>query len=181
MRAPAVLQVVHQGGGAGSVISTLHLSLGLARAGLRVRFVCPPESEVGRLAREGGLEVHALTLLPYKRCANAAALAQLLNRYPVDLVNSQSARDREALTWLALRGRLRSPLVVTRRQMPRTFILENWLVGRVAAQVVAVSRSVGDALVRRGIPRRKLSVIPNGVVTERLDVRVSLTDLEHWK
>jgi glycosyltransferase involved in cell wall biosynthesis len=179
--APAILQVLHQGGGAGSVISTLHLSLGLVRAGLRIRFVCPPDSEVERLALQGGLEVHPLALLPHQRRANATALAQLLNRYPVDLVNSQSARDREALTWLALTGRLRNPLVVTRRQMPRTFILENWLVGRAAAQVVAVSRSVGDALVRRGIPRRKLSVIPNGVVTSRLDVPIAPAELERWK
>jgi hypothetical protein len=56
------MQVLHQGGGAGSVTSTLHLSLGLARAGFHVRFVCPPGSEVEGLARTGGLEVHPLAL-----------------------------------------------------------------------------------------------------------------------
>lgn len=181
MTAPTVLQVLHQGGGAGSVTSTLHLSLGLARAGLHVRFVCPPGSEVEALARTGGLEVHPLALLPHRRRANAGALARLLDRQPVDLINSQSARDREALTWLALTGRLRSPLVVTRRQMPRTFILENWLAGRAAARVVAVSRAVAEALVRRGTPRRKLSVIPNGVVTERIDRPVTPAMLEQWR
>lgn len=176
-----VLQVLHQGGGAGSVTSTLHLSLGLARAGLQVRFVCPPQSEVESLARAGGLEVHPLALLPHRRRANAAALADLLQRHPVDVINSQSARDRQALTWLALTGRLRAPLVITRRQMPRTFILENWLASRAAAQVVAVSRSVAEALVQRGTPRHKVTVIPNGVVTERVDVRVTPTALEEWK
>lgn len=175
------MQVLHQGGGAGSVTSTLHLSLGLARRGLHVRFVCPPHSEVEALARAGGLEVHPLALLPHRRRANASALAHLLEVYPVDLLNSQSARDREALTWLALTGRLGAPLVVTRRQMPRTFILENWVVSRMAAQVVAVSRSVGEALVRRGTPRRKLTVIPNGVITDRIDVAVSSAVLEQWK
>ena len=181
MTAPTVLQVLHQGGGAGSVTSTLHLSLGLARAGLPVRFVCPPQSEVESLARAGGLEVHPLALLPHRRRANAAALAQLLERHPVDVINSQSARDREALTWLALTGRLRAPLVVTRRQMPRTFVLENWLVSRAAAQVVAVSRAVAEALVRRGTSRKKLSIIPNGVVTERIDVAVPPGAVEAWK
>ncbi|HET6777552.1 MAG TPA: glycosyltransferase family 4 protein [Gemmatimonadales bacterium] len=178
---PTVLQVLHQGGGAGSVTSTLHLSLGLARLGMHVRFICPPNSEVESLARAGGLEVHPVALLPHRRRANAAALAEFLVRQPVDLINSQSARDREALTWLALTGRLRIPFVATRRQMPRTFVVENWLVGQAAAQVVAVSRAVGEALVRRGTPRKKLTVIPNGVVTDRLDVPVSTAALQQWK
>jgi L-malate glycosyltransferase len=181
MRRLTILQALHQGGGAGSVISTLHLSFGLARAGMRIRFVCPPNSEVEALARAGGLEVHPVPLLPRQRRANAAALAHILDRYPVDLINSQSSRDREALTWLALRGRLRAPLVVTRRQMPRTMIFENWLVSRAAARVVAVSRSVADALVRRGTPRAKITVIPNGLVTERIDIPVAPSAVESWK
>src|SRR6187399_1359306 len=98
MSSPTIMQVLHQGGGAGSVTSTLHLSLGLARAGVQVRFVCPPGSEVEALASEGGLEVLPLRLRPRQRRANARALSQLLRTHPVDLINSQSARDREALT-----------------------------------------------------------------------------------
>ena len=175
------MQVLHQGGGAGSVTSTLHLSLGLARAGLHVRFVCPPGSEVEALARAGGLEVHPLRLLARQERANGAALAGLLARHPVDVINSQSSIDRRALTWLALTRRLGTPLVVTRRQMPRTFFLENWLMSRLAAQVVAVSRAVGEALIRRGTPHRKLTVIPNGVVTERIDLPVSDSAVDEWK
>jgi starch synthase len=65
--------------------------------------------------------------------------------------------------------------------MPRTFILENWLVSRAAAQVIAVSRSVAEALVRRGTSRHKLSIIANGVITDRIDVPVTPADLEQWK
>jgi len=176
-----VLNVLHQGGGAGSVTSTLHLSLGLQRAGVAVRFACPPHSEVEALARAGGLEVHPLDLRPGERRANAAALAELLARHPVELINSQSARDRQALTWLALRGALPAPLVLTRRQMPRTFVLENWLSSRAAARVVAVSGAVAGALRRRGTPARKLIVIPNGLVTERVDVPVDPTGVERWR
>ena len=176
-----VMQVLHQGGGAGSVTSTLHLSIGLARAGLHVRFVCPPGSEVETLARAGGLEVHPLRLVARRERANGAALSALLASHPVDVVNSQSSIDRRALTWLALTRRLPVPLVVTRRQMPRTLFLENWLMSRLAAQVVAVSRAVGEALIRRGTPRRKLTVIPNGVVTERIDAPVTEAALDQWK
>lgn len=176
-----VMQVLHQGGGAGSVTSTLHLSLGLRRAGVEVIFVCPPETEVEALAWDGRLTVRPLALEPGKRRANAAALGALLARHPVDVVNSQSARDREALTWLRLTGRLSVPLVLTRRQMPRTFFLENWLASRAADRVVAVSQSVADALRRRGTAERKLEVIPNGLVTSRVDRPVSARDLMNWK
>ena len=175
------MQVLHQGGGAGSVTSTLHLSLGLAHAGWRVHFVCPPGSEVEELARAGGLEVHPVALAPNGRRDNARTLAGLLERYPVDLINSQSAKDRAALVWLALSRRLSIPLVVTRRQMPRSFPLETWLAGRLASKVVAVSRAVGNALVRRGTSRAKLAVIPNGLVTARVDAPVTPAAVEEWR
>ncbi len=148
---------------------------------MEVRFVCPPDSQVEALARAQGLEVHPLALRPRERRANAAALARLLERFPVDLVNSQSARDREALTWLAVRRHLRVPLVITRRQMPRTFFLENWLAARCASRVIAVSRPVAEALKRKGTPARKLVVIPNGLICERVDAPVKPLALEEWR
>lgn len=176
-----VMQVLHQGGGAGSVTSTLHLSLGLERSGIHVRFVCPPNSEVESLARSRGLEVHPLELRPGERRANAERLADFLRRHPVDLINSQSARDREALAWLGVRRGLSAPLVITRRQMPRTFLLENWIVSRVAARVIAVSPAVATALRRKGTPEHKLRVIPNGLVTERVDAIVPKDAVSRWR
>jgi glycosyltransferase involved in cell wall biosynthesis len=175
------MQVLHEGEGAGSPTSTLHLSLGLARAGWRVRLVCPPGSEVEGLARAGGLEVHPVALARHSTRTNAATLAGLLERYPVDLINSQSAKDRIALSWLALTGWLRVALVITRRQMPHGFPLETWLAGRQAGKVVAVSVAVGEALVRRGTPRAKLAVIPNGLVIDRVDIPVTTAAVDAWR
>jgi glycosyltransferase involved in cell wall biosynthesis len=136
---------------------------------------------VEALARQSGLEVHPLVLEPRQTRSNALRLGLLLERHPVALVNSQSSRDREALTRLALTGGLRVPFIATRRQMPRTFFLVNWLTSRVASRMVAVSRAVGEALVRRGTPRRKLVVIPNGLVTARIDVPVTEAAREGWR
>jgi L-malate glycosyltransferase len=177
----SVMQVLHQGGGAGSVSSTLHLSFGLARAGFHVRFVCPPGSEVAAMARAGGLEVHPLTLEPKRPWANAARLDGLLRAHPVDLINSQSSRDRGALAWLAMVGRLKVPLIVTRRQMPRTLAVQNWWISRAATRVVAVSRSVGDALSQRGTSRKKLVIIPNGLITRRVDIPVPSNAVDEWR
>jgi glycosyltransferase involved in cell wall biosynthesis len=176
-----VMQVLHQGGGAGSVTSTLHLSIGLSRLGHYVLFVCPPDSEVEAGARQAGLDVRPLFLPPHARRKNAAALAALIQRERPQLVNSQSARDRQALTWLGLTGRLAVPAMFTRRQMPLTFWLENWLQSRAATRVIAVSQAVADALARKGTARSKLAVIHNGLVTERVDRPVSPADLERWR
>ncbi len=175
------MQVLHQGGGAGSVTSTLHLSMGLRRAGVEVIFVCPPGTEVEALAADGDLTVIPVDLRPGSRRPNAAALAEVIAGHHVQLVNSQSARDRAALTWLRLTGRLPMPLVLTRRQMPRTFVLENYLASRAADRVIAVSSAVARALRRRGTPERKLSVIPNGLVAARVDSPVSDRSLFDWK
>jgi glycosyltransferase involved in cell wall biosynthesis len=176
-----VMQVLHQGGGAGSVASTLHLSLGLQRSGADVVFVCPPGSEVEALAAGGGLAVDPLPLEPGARRANAAALARVVERHRPQVINSQSARDRAALTWLRISGRLPAPLVLTRRQMPRTFFLENWITSRAADRVVAVSHAVARALRRRGTPSRKLRVIHNGLIAERVDRPVSDRALFNWR
>ncbi|HVK00146.1 MAG TPA: glycosyltransferase family 4 protein [Gemmatimonadales bacterium] len=176
-----VMQVLHQGGGAGSVMSTLHLSLGLQRAGIDVVFVCPPTSEVQALAADWRLAVRSLELRPGARRANAAALAGIVAAERPDLVNSQSARDRAGLTWLRLTGRLPMPLVLTRRQMPRTFFFENWVASCSADAVIAVSHAVARALRRRGTRARKLAVIHNGLIVEQVDRPVSDRELFDWK
>ena len=176
-----VLQVIQQPGGTGASLSTLHLSIGLAERGAKVRFACPVGSELEEDARSAGLEVDALPFARRGRRHNAALLHDLLARHPVDVVNSHSARDRKALTWLGLTRRLTVPLVVTRRQMPRSFYLENWLSGRVASRVVAVSPAVAEALGRRGIPRQKIAVVPNGLIVARVDRPLSTAEVETWR
>jgi glycosyltransferase involved in cell wall biosynthesis len=178
-----VLLTLHQGGAMGSVNSVLHLGLGLARRGVAVRLVCPPQSAVEQAAREGGLEVRPLGWNGSGRFRNARALAELLAREPVDLINSQSSRDRQALTWLALcrGGRLPAPVVFTRRSYPRTFWLENWLTARVATRIIAVSEPVATALAAGGVPPSRLAVVPNGVLADAIDVAVAPEAVARWR
>lgn len=161
--------------------SVLRLALGLARRGLEMRFVCPPDSEVEAGARAGGLDVVPIPLARGGRRANARKLEALLHDRPVDLIDSHGSRDREALTWLGLTRGLSVPAVFTRRSYPRTSRLENWLAARVAARVVAMSEPVRDALRRRGIPDRKIVVIHDGVLLDRLDREVSVADVAAWR
>lgn len=176
-----VLVSLHQGSGSGAVNSVLHLARGLARRGLVVRFVCPPDSGVELDARRAGLEVHPIPLATGTRLKNAGALANLLAVHPVDLVDAHGSRDREAFTWLGLSGRLPVPAIFTRRSWPRTTRLENWLAGRVARRVVALSEPVAARLAATGIPADKLRVIHSGVLLDRIDRPVVPDDVETWR
>src|SRR2546428_13028376 len=105
-----VLQLTHQGDGAGSTQSILNLSQHLQRRGHRVLLGCRAESRLARLGQEAGL---AHVPLDFSRLGPLARrLAQLIARERVDVVNSHPAVDRRALTWPRRRGRLPHALVL---------------------------------------------------------------------
>ena len=117
-----VLQLTHQGGPAGSTQSIFDLSRHLARRGHRVLVGCRAGTLLARLAGQAGLEVVPLDFTSLGGLARA--LAAVIRREGVEVVNSHATRDRRALAWLRWRGRLPAAFVVTRRTMPRTSPLE---------------------------------------------------------
>ena len=155
----SVMQVLHQGGGAGSVTSTLHLSLGLG-ARRAPRTVRVPARFGGRGAgprRRSARSTRFDCFEPQPPLGERRPAGRASGRHPVDLVNSQSARDREALTWLALTRRLPS---AARRDPPADaahFLLENWLVSRAGRPG------------RRGQPGRRRGAGPAGHAAPEAD------------
>src|SRR5439155_1139557 len=122
-----ILQLPHQGGPAGSTQSIFGLSQHLARRGHRVVVGCREDTLLARLAREGALPVAPLAFA--RLGALARALAGVIARERVDVVNAHATRDRRALAWLRWRGALPQAFVVTRRTMPLTSPLELVAVG----------------------------------------------------
>ena len=170
-----ILQLTHAGEGAGSTQSILSLSRHLARRGHRVLVGCRPGALLGRLAAQAHLEV---VPLPFRRLGPlAGALADVIARERVAVVNSHDTRDRRALTWLRWRGRLPQPFVVTRRTMPLTLPPELVAIGLTADRTIAVSAAVASALRRRFHPAGRLRVVPNGIDLERVDAAPSDVDL----
>ena len=176
-----VLHLVDPTTGAGSTTSTLHLCAGLAKRGASVGLAGPPGLGLEAFAADKGFAFHPLVLHPGRGLRNAHAVAGLLAASPADIVNTQTASDREAVTWLRLTGRLRVPAVTTHRIMPDMWWPRGCIEGWAATRVVAVSPSVAAALGARGVPAGKLTVIPNGVVTERLDREVTAAELDRWR
>src|SRR3989449_1333648 len=170
-----VLQLTHQGDGAGSTQSILNLSQHLQRRGHRVLLGCRAESLLARLGQEAGL---AHVPLDFSRLGPLARrLAEVIARERIDVVNSHATLDRRALTWLRWRGRLPQAFVVTRRTMPLTSPLELRPVGLAADRTIAVSGAVARALRRRLHPGARLRVVPNGIALERVDAPVPLAEL----
>lgn len=170
-----ILQLTHQGDGAGSTQSIVSLSRALAARGHRVLVGCRAGTLLARWTADAGL-IHAP--LDFGRLGPLAAeLARLIARERVDVVNSHATRDRRAVTWLRWRRRLPQALVVTRRTMPLTSPLEVAAVGWTADRTIAVSAAVARALRRRGQPARSLRVVPNGIDLARVDAPVAPADL----
>jgi len=162
-----ILHLTHQGDGAGSTVSIAALAAAQRDAGHRVLVGCRAESVLAATARAAGLEVAPLV---FDRPAPLArAIVRLAATEGVDVVNSHAARDRAACRLARLSGRLAAACVMTRRQMPRSLPVSVLLNGFVADRTIAVSRAVARALVRRGAPPWRLSVVPNGVDLARID------------
>jgi hypothetical protein len=176
-----VLLTLHQGSGSGAVHSVVRIARGLSERGVDVRLVCPPASAIEAQAHEWGIVTHPLPLAHAGRFTNARRLRELLAAHPVDLVNSHGSRDREALTWLALTGKLTAPLVLTRRSWPRSSWLETRLAARAAAMITVLSQPMIAPLVRLGIPADRIAVVPNGVLLDRIDQPVHPEEVDQWR
>lgn len=171
-----LLQLTHQGEGAGSTQSIFSLSRELAQRGHHVLVGCPTGTLLARnVTATPPLEHIALDFSSLSGVANA--LAGVIADRGVDVVNSHASGDRRALTLLRWHGRLKQPFVVTRRTMPLTLPPELIAVGFTADRTIAVSAAVASALRRRLHPRRRLRVVPNGIDLARVEVEPSKQDL----
>src|SRR3989475_4042752 len=154
-----ILQLTHQGEGAGSTQSIFSLSRELAQRGHRILVGCPAGTLLARhVAATPSLEHVPLDFSSLRGAANA--IAYVMSEQKVDVANSHATGDRRALTLLRWHGRLKQPFVVTRRTMPLTLPPELIAVGLTADRTIAVSAAVARALRRRLHPRRPPRGVP---------------------
>src|SRR5919197_5753322 len=98
-----ILQLTHQGEGAGSTQSIFSLSRELAHRGHRVLVGCPEGTLLARMVAETPSLEHVE--LDFGRLRHVAtAIAAVIRERRVTVVNSHATGDRRALTWLRWRG-----------------------------------------------------------------------------
>ena len=168
-----ILHLTHEGHGAGSSISIALLARQQRRAGHRVVVSCPPGRWLADRLADG--VIFEPVEFASRRQASAA-IARLIARHQVTVVNAHSSRDRAATRALRLRRRLPQALVMTRRGMPMSSPVSALYSGLAADRTIAVSRPVARALVRRGTPPWRVTVVPNAVDLERVDRPVTDED-----
>jgi glycosyltransferase involved in cell wall biosynthesis len=132
---------------------------------------CRPDSLLAALSHKAGLPVVPLDFGRLRPLAGA--LASVIEREQVDLINTHDTRDRRALTWLRWQRRLPQALVVTRHTMPLTSPPELLAIGLSADRTIAVSHAVARGLRRRWYPGARLRVVPNGIDFARVDAAPS--------
>jgi len=171
-----ILQLTHQGEGAGSTQSIFSLSRELAQRGHRVLVGCPAGTLLAR--NVGATPPLEQVPLDFSQLRNVAdAIARVIADQRVTVVNSHATGDRRALTWLRWRRRLPQPFVVTRRTMPLTLPPELIAIGLTADCTIAVSAAVARALRRRLHPGGRLRVVPNGIDLARVEAPPSREEL----
>src|SRR5438105_4457728 len=172
-----ILNLTHQGEGAGSTQSIFSLSRELAHRGHRVLVGCPDGTLLSRMVADAAPLTHVS--LDFNRLRHVAnAIAGVVRGHGVDVVNSHASRDRRACTWLRGRRRLPQAFVVTRRTMPLTSPPELIAVGLTADRTIAVSAAVARSLRHRLHPASRLRVVANGIDLERIDTEPQPAELE---
>ena len=157
------LRILHLDSGRewrGQQRQVLLLARGLRERGYEPLIVGMPESPLVQRSRARGVAVSAVKTRGGWDLRAVQRLRALLRTWRPDLVHAHDGRS-HALALLALIGRRRVPLVVTRRVVtpPRNFLARH---GR-RAQFIAISRAVQGGLVAARIPPDRISVVYSGV------------------
>lgn len=165
-----ILQATHQGDFGGSTNSITNLSRGLCARGHEVFMLVRAESLLAQRFADGPARVLPFAF-PRPSIRGAAALAQILARNRIDVVNCHASRDRYMAIWSRLLLRSRAKVVLTRRNTPLTTggPLQSWVVMSGSDRIIAVSGRVKERIVENGVRPDHVAVVHNGIPTGPID------------
>lgn len=147
---------------AGGETQVLGLALELLATGHRAELLCDPAGELWRRARAVGVVCHPLAIRNALDLRAAAALRRRLRAGGYDVVHFHTARAHAMAPWV--RGCARATVVTRRMDYPPNRLFARWLYGSgVVDGVAAISAGVAEALMRAGVPRARITLIPSGV------------------
>ena len=147
---------------AGGETQVLGLTLELRAMGHRAELLCDPAGELWRRAQAAGVVCNPLAIRNALDLAGAAALRRRLRDGRYDVVHFHTSRAHAMAPWV--RGLTRAAVVTRRMDYVPNRLFARWLYGRRAVDgVAAISAAVADALVRAGVARARITLVPSGV------------------
>jgi glycosyltransferase involved in cell wall biosynthesis len=158
------LRILHLDSGAtwrGGQRQVFLLARGLREEGHEQFLIGSPGSPLVEKARAAGLAVAAIPMAADWDVRAARRIRARMRAWNVDLVHAHDARS-HALAMIALLGRARMPLIVTRRVAftPRSARLKY---GPRVTRFIAISNAVRDAMAEGGIDPSRISVVHSGI------------------
>ena len=160
-----ILQMTHQGDIGGSTNSITWLARGLADRGHEVFVACRPESLLASRFARGPARIVEMRL-PRGPALFAEAIRwrQWIEERGIDVVNANASLDRHLVSYVRVLG-TRAVVVHTRRNVARSSggRLRARFDAATTDRIVAVSAEVAGGLVARGLPKRHVEVIRNGI------------------
>jgi len=145
----------------GGEVQVMGLTLELLRAGHDAELVCDPDGELWQRAQKERVRCRPLRIRNSLDAAAGLRLRALLARYHYDIAHFHTARAHAMAPYAYRRA---GALVVTRRMdyVPNRWFAP-WLYNRAVDRIVAISDGVAQALVRAGVARDRIKIIPSGV------------------
>jgi glycosyltransferase involved in cell wall biosynthesis len=146
---------------AGGESQVLGLTVALKAAGHRAELICDPAGALWERARAAQVECRPLRIRNSIDAAAGLMLRALLERERYDVIHFHTARAHVLAPFARGRGRA---LIVTRRMdYAPNRLFAPWLYNRAVDGVAAISPAVAEALVRAGVARDRIALIPSGV------------------
>jgi glycosyltransferase involved in cell wall biosynthesis len=137
------------------------LTLELLRAGHDAELLCHPNGELWWRANQAGIACRPLKIRNSLDAAAGLRLRALLTHHRYDIVHFHTARAHAMAPYAFGRA---GALIVTRRMdyVPNR-LFAPWLYNHVVDGVGAISEGVARALMRAGVARQRITIIPSGV------------------
>lgn len=164
-----ILLLTYQGDMAGSTNSIAFLSKGLAERGHNVVVGCRKESLLYSMLQNTPVIVEPMVFHGRFDLDNIRHTRDIVRKHSIELINAQSSYDRYSAILARMLYRLKTKVVHTRRQPPRSdggFIQRMFYIAG-TDKIVVISDSLKQIFIDKGYPHNHLEVIYNGAPVQR--------------
>ncbi len=143
---------------------------GLKEKGVKSFLISPPESTLGKRAKELGIQVKEINFKSELDLVAINVIVKWIREKKIDLLHAHTSH---AHSLAGLAGRIAGrKIVVTRRvDFPPRGMLSRWKYRRLVDIIIAISHAIEKILKDIGIPEERIRYVPSAFDPDRLEKR----------